>query len=96
MATHKELVAEGNKIDAALSTMQKIVMDKSAIPEQLRQVKAHGDTKIARLKVLRAALDLDCAGCGHPKARHSIGTSECLSVHNGPDRCTCKEWNVDV
>lgn len=95
MATHKELVAEGNKIDAALSTMQKIVMDKSAIPEQLRQVKAHGDTKIARLKVIRAALDLDCAGCNHPKGHHASGTAQCLDFEE-TGRCACKQWNVDV
>jgi hypothetical protein len=95
MATHNELVAEGNKIDDALTLMQKIVMDKSTIPEQLHQVKAHGDAKVARLKVITKAMDLDCSGCLHPKDHHVSQKGQCLDFEDA-GRCPCKQWNIDV
>lgn len=99
MATHNELVAEGNKIDSALGTMQKIVMDRSTLPEQLKQVKANGTAKATRLTLIRTALDWDCVGCKHPKDRHTAGTAQCLAFDQlGEEsvRCTCQEWHVDV
>jgi hypothetical protein len=91
MATHKELVDEGNRLDAALGTIQRIALDAQTIPEQLAQVKRNGDAKAARLKMVRKALDMDCTFCAHPKKLHVAGMGECKDPN-----CMCREWLVDV
>lgn len=95
MVTHQELVAEGNKLDSALGTIQRIVSDASSIPEQLAIVRANGIRKAARLSVITAAMAKDCDGCKHPKDRHTAGTAQCLAFNNSV-RCLCQRWNVDV
>lgn len=95
MATHNDLVGEGNRIDAALETMQRIVMDKSTISEQSKQVKANATAKQTRLALIRTALDRDCDGCGHSKTGHVSGMGKCL-YHVVTDPCECKEWHVNV
>jgi len=91
MANHKELVDEGNRLDSALGMIQRIALDASTIPEQLAQVKRNGEAKMARLKTVRRALDMDCTFCAHTKNMHMAGMGQCKE-----SGCMCQEWLVDV
>jgi hypothetical protein len=95
VAGHKEIVAEGNRLDSVLATIERIVKDRDTIPEQMKILKANGAAKAARLTLLTESLEKDCDGCKHPKDRHISGDGQCLT-HTAGVRCQCKAWNVDV
>ena len=92
---HNQLVAEGNRLSAALEFQTRIIKDPSTLPEQARIIAATGILHARRLEKIAELMESDCQ-CGHAKTDHLNGMSRCLVKVAKDDTCLCAAWDVEA